>query len=603
MTDIPGYRILRHLGQGGFGQVFLGERIQNPVLVAIKTCLPGADPNQHARFQDEIQLSKMVHSPYVPRFFGAGLTANREAYLVTEFIEGETLYQAASRLPRKKDRIALLKRVMPSVIQALKTIHALGAVHRDLKPENIMVRKLDGRGVLLDLGLAKADFLQPKTATGMILGSLAYMAPEQLTGQTKKYGPETDVYQLAMVIFRVMNGSFQDPDVHRYRSPDEVLGEVKEAKISPAAKEAFLKCFAPDPTKRIDVGFPDLGVVLREDEKPERLQLPIISVKREDTERPKPSKIGTFLIIAVAFATGSLVTETSLGKKGVAQTNARERAKPFNPTNEDPNHKPDLLALETIWKTKNGNFYANHSAIYEGDWRPMTHASQLLGPKLQAFDYAIGFSPETFFGAKDYLVENQVQRAAFLEISGIDPFFPFSNSSQSQIEFSTAWSSNLPRISEKETVSSLLKIARRSSESSLKAKIMNQSSPTRDTRNKLRDNLMKSLFDWALVLEAADETFGEEAEKFIGSIYGDLSDLDLPYTFRRSYSFSKPSSLRFDPYICLAYSKSERFPTDVCNRTLIRKLVNPVDKAWLSIFQDIAKRSELTILIENLDFQ
>lgn len=127
---------------------------------------------------------------------------------------------------------------MPGVVEALQTLHAAGLVHRDLKPENILLRP-DGAGVLVDLGLATASDVAKLTATGMVVGTPAYMAPEQIRGE-REFTPKTDLYQLALVILRALEPAPPETDEEAMqdaiRRASEAVTGVRE-KIGDAGTE------------------------------------------------------------------------------------------------------------------------------------------------------------------------------------------------------------------------------------------------------------------------------------------------------------------------------------------------------------------------------
>lgn len=200
--EVPGFEILRRLGEGGMGQVVQARRLEDGLEVAIKVAhVDGPDQDQ-GRLKAEAEILRRVRSPFVPRFLGLVRSSQGPA-LVMEFLRGRALDEVLQGVRGSNERWQVLRKVLPGVIEGLRAIHRCGAVHRDLKPENILVLDETGEGALIDLGLAKSDFLPPLTKTGFVMGTIAYMAPEQLAG-SKSYTPATDVYQLAMVILRVL---------------------------------------------------------------------------------------------------------------------------------------------------------------------------------------------------------------------------------------------------------------------------------------------------------------------------------------------------------------------------------------------------------------
>lgn len=284
---IPGYSILEMLGEGGFGAVFRARASGGTRDVAIKV-LRDPNPKAQVRFQDEIRVHSQIQCPHLPAYLGAGKTPSGSIYLVMEFLTGETLEKALSRDRSPKATRALLAKALPGVVKALEALHRAQAVHRDLKPENISLRPGSNEGVLLDLGLVKQDFLPPKTRTGIVLGSPATMAPEQLEAKPK-ISPKTDLYQLAMLVLRALDGSFRDPG----RS---FLTEVLAPQGHAPRLGRYAKTFPEDPL------IPGLEACLR----------------RNPEDRPEFSKSAWSLCRALAASRESSEILTSSSAKTVA---------------------------------------------------------------------------------------------------------------------------------------------------------------------------------------------------------------------------------------------------------------------------------------------
>ncbi|MEL7473224.1 MAG: protein kinase [Planctomycetota bacterium] len=211
--EIEGFRVIRKLGAGGFGAVYLAEQ-QEPIKrqVAIKL-LRDDDPSGQvlARFEAERQAMALMDHPSVARVFDAGVTRAGLPYFVMEYIRGARITEhcEARRLPIE-DRLAL----MCDVCDAVQHAHAKGVVHRDLKPGNIMVAIIDDAPVVkvIDFGIAKAieTKLAPAvdmTREGQVMGTPMYMAPEQAGGDVSLIDTRTDVYALGAVLYEVLTGS------------------------------------------------------------------------------------------------------------------------------------------------------------------------------------------------------------------------------------------------------------------------------------------------------------------------------------------------------------------------------------------------------------
>jgi tetratricopeptide (TPR) repeat protein len=217
------FRIVRPIGRGGMGEVFEAEDLQLG-LVALKTIGPGiaTSSQSFARFRQEVQLARKVSGPEVCRIHELYLLPAAEghaatAFLTMEYLDGVTLSERLKKggpLPLKDAlRIAL------DICEGLRLVHAQGIIHRDLKSSNIMLcgEGTSLRAVLMDFGLAR-DFSADhdsarkpgdkgnyaETIPGAILGTPAYMAPEQF--EAKPVSPATDIYALGIVLYELVTG-------------------------------------------------------------------------------------------------------------------------------------------------------------------------------------------------------------------------------------------------------------------------------------------------------------------------------------------------------------------------------------------------------------
>jgi eukaryotic-like serine/threonine-protein kinase len=214
-TDLVGtiiaerYHILKKLGEGGMGQVYLAEHVKMGRKSAVKVMNPSMvhDAGAIGRFNREAANASRINHPNVAGIYDFGETPDGLVYLAMEFIEGETLTSIVERtgaLPAM--RAAEITR---QVAEALHVAHDMGIVHRDLKPDNVMITK-DRDGLdcvkVVDFGIAKASDSESQkvTRTGMIVGTPEYMSPEQLAGE--KLDGRSDLYSLALVAFNMLTG-------------------------------------------------------------------------------------------------------------------------------------------------------------------------------------------------------------------------------------------------------------------------------------------------------------------------------------------------------------------------------------------------------------
>jgi formylglycine-generating enzyme required for sulfatase activity/serine/threonine protein kinase len=199
------FRVLRPLGQGGMGSVYLAKDTLLERQVAVKVPLVDKQANPHviARFLREAKAAASIDHPNVCPVFEVGEHGNGY-YLVMPFLEGTPLHHlVGGGRPWEPDRALELMAKLAGGVQA---IHDKGLIHRDLKPANVLLR--GDEPVLLDLGLARslADEGQSLTRTGQPVGTPAYMAPEQLAGVSKRLGPATDVYALGVILYELLTG-------------------------------------------------------------------------------------------------------------------------------------------------------------------------------------------------------------------------------------------------------------------------------------------------------------------------------------------------------------------------------------------------------------
>jgi eukaryotic-like serine/threonine-protein kinase len=217
---IAHYRILKRLGKGGMGEVFLGEDTkQHGRKVAIKVLPPALtkDESRVRRFKQEARAILALNHPNILTIFEIGET-DSTFYIATEFIEGETLRQCLWSNPIKVDEAL---GIAIQVAMALEAAHAAGIVHRDVKPENIMLRHdrfvRDRFVKVLDFGLAKLTEREPSntdpeavtipithTNPGAVLGTTGYMSPEQAQGES--IDPRSDIFSLGVVLYEMVAG-------------------------------------------------------------------------------------------------------------------------------------------------------------------------------------------------------------------------------------------------------------------------------------------------------------------------------------------------------------------------------------------------------------
>ncbi|MFN0120254.1 MAG: serine/threonine-protein kinase [Blastocatellia bacterium] len=218
---IGSYRLLREIGRGGMGKIYLAqdERLGRQVALKLLPRRLTGDADRIARFQREARAASALSHPNILTIYDFGEESG-EHYIAAEYIEGQTLREMIGR--PNPDFIRALDMVI-QIAAALRAAHRAGVIHRDIKPENVMVRP-DGYIKVLDFGLAKltdpettADqspqdsrpdafetLVGFETRPGMVLGTASYMSPEQVRGQ--KLDARTDLFSLGVVLYELVTG-------------------------------------------------------------------------------------------------------------------------------------------------------------------------------------------------------------------------------------------------------------------------------------------------------------------------------------------------------------------------------------------------------------
>lgn len=196
--------VMRRLGKGGGGAVWLGwdEKNQRSVALKFLSAEYAADSRHRERFIREGRRFGALRHPNIVRVYGLSQEGTH-LYLVCEFVNGRTLHQLLKNEGQLKVRRAL--EITLAVAQGLAEAHAHGFVHRDLKPENVMVRSEDGRIKILDFGIAKdLNATDDLTQLGHYLGTPAYSAPEQVRGRI--VDARADIFSLGVMLYELLSG-------------------------------------------------------------------------------------------------------------------------------------------------------------------------------------------------------------------------------------------------------------------------------------------------------------------------------------------------------------------------------------------------------------
>jgi hypothetical protein len=248
------YEILREVGRGGMGIVFLARDLKLERLIAIKTLPPtlAADDVIRARFLREARTAAALTHPNIVPIHRAD-DIDGTVFFVMGFVDGPSLAQLIRDGGPLSPRTAVS--VLYDVADALGYAHAAGVIHRDVKAENILIDRGSSRALVTDFGIARVAEAAPLTATGTVLGTVHYMSPEQVAGDA--VDPRSDVYSLGVVAFYALAGRF--PFDSPTASAVLVAHVTKEApslsNVAPSVPRALARlvdrCLAKDRDSRV----------------------------------------------------------------------------------------------------------------------------------------------------------------------------------------------------------------------------------------------------------------------------------------------------------------------------------------------------------------
>jgi serine/threonine protein kinase len=290
------FLIERRIGNGGFGVVYEAWDGRLERSVAVKAIESGG-AQSHQRVLREAQAAARLNHPGIVTLYELG-EEDGSALLVSELVQGSTLDRLSSQAALSDREIG---DVGADLCEALDYAHAQGVVHRDIKPQNVLVTEDEPRAKLMDFGVARLTDGTALTAPGDVVGTLAYMAPEQAEGRTA--GPEADVYSLALTLYECWSG--ENPN--RRATPAataRAIGRRPRAlrRLRPdlprELSDTIDACLAPRPSRR--PGLEDLGAVI--EDSLERL-----------ADHPRRRGAGLRLRIGVAAAAAALGAWLAIG--------------------------------------------------------------------------------------------------------------------------------------------------------------------------------------------------------------------------------------------------------------------------------------------------
>jgi serine/threonine-protein kinase len=261
-----GYALIKEIGTGGMGKVYLGEHHRLGRRAAVKVLLPALarDEEIAARFFNEARATSLIRHPGIVEIYNCDVL-DGQAFIVMELLDGESLEVALARVAQLAAEPGTVASVLGQIAAALAAAHAQGVIHRDLTPGNVFL--LAGRGgagpsiatKILDFGVAKlaAEWLGPGASTrpGAVLGTPAYMSPEQCFGSST-IDARADVYALGCIGFEMLTGrppylrpSASELLVAHLREPIPVPSRARP-EIPRAFDDLIVRMLAKDPASR-----------------------------------------------------------------------------------------------------------------------------------------------------------------------------------------------------------------------------------------------------------------------------------------------------------------------------------------------------------------
>ncbi len=254
LPSVPGYEIIEEIARGGMGVIYKARQVSLNRTVALKMMLAGslAGPEDLARFRKEAEAVARLEDPHIVRVYDFG-TQDGMPFFTMEYIDGGSL---KDRLAHERIGCRAAASLVATLARAMHRAHQAGIVHRDLKPANILLRGSE-TPVITDFGLAKRlGAPGDGTATGVVMGTAPYMAPEQASGRPRDVGPHTNVWALGILLYEMLTGHppFEAPStldvLVQVVSHEHVPPSRRQPGVPPALDAVCARCLAKEPARR-----------------------------------------------------------------------------------------------------------------------------------------------------------------------------------------------------------------------------------------------------------------------------------------------------------------------------------------------------------------
>ncbi|MCX7606219.1 MAG: serine/threonine protein kinase [Bacteroidia bacterium] len=251
---IGSYELIRLIGEGGMGKVYLAHHLHTGGFAVVKALLPQYAQNEQIvqRFHAEARLLAQLRHPAIVTLYDFYIQ-DGVPYLIMEYVEGESLDSLLQRTPEALGWEWAVNHLKP-ILEALEYVHSRGIIHRDIKPSNIIL-STEGKAKLLDFGIAKVlDQDLHLTQTGHQVGTALYMAPEQIRGLP--VSPQTDLYAMGIILYQCLLGKYpwEWRDKNQFQIYEMLLKEPAPLPrfLPPSWRLFFERALAKDPSERFN---------------------------------------------------------------------------------------------------------------------------------------------------------------------------------------------------------------------------------------------------------------------------------------------------------------------------------------------------------------
>jgi serine/threonine protein kinase len=435
MLAAPNIRLETKLAEGGMGSVWIAQHLTLKTRVAVKFMLAelGNTAEVIERFEREAQAVATIKSPHVVQVFDHGINEDGHPFIVMELLDGEDL---SHRIEREHNLpLPAVAHIISQAAKALGKAHQLGIVHRDLKPENLFLIDVEGDVFVkvLDFGIAKRTEAKSKrmTATGSMLGTPAFMSPEQMTN-AKAVGPASDQWALGIVVYFALTGElpfdgatmaalaiavdrgvYIDPTARLpelppfidewmkrvlQKDPDDRFPSVKEMadsllRIAGAAADGPVSSLA----------MPPLGST-RAVSSSERGDMRTIRGTASESRGSRPQKVVGLIVFALVLVAAAVTgifflkaPSSDPGAQSARPTTEKPHAKPVKPVPSGPTVEPVAIepphpsAVASVAPTSTASALASATGAPAGSTHPPIH-----GPTHSGGAVPTGEIPTTF---------------------------------------------------------------------------------------------------------------------------------------------------------------------------------------------------------------